>query len=447
MWRRFSRSELLSTFFPTWIWQGRMWAKGKVPKHDGHFWIVADAHPVLATYYPPNIVTSLCSAFLSIDKSFILLVLNLLIHISLQFAGWFILCSQFAGNLVALFGAITLTFSAYNWKQQPCFLYTVAWFPWLLTGIATNNILLTSLAFGMILLAGYYPIGIQATLIAVCASVLWDTPLTWVPIGILIGSPQLIPFLKYLPKTIRTKKVSSIGKVPWWHPITLIFPTRTSYNGVGYWEMAYYVGIVPIVLLASSTSRVWALAVVSYFLMIGLFSEKLPRIPARWCWSFQFAIGWMAVNGLSNLHLTERALACLCVVQAFDLIWRNADLIPTLPYSELYQRPSRAFSSPLTRFLEANLGDCRVSGLPYPIFTGHINKLKTLGYSGGMQLKLMAKFRNDNNPDGNGSHDWFKDNENDERLTSYRVRFSHSRKRINNWLSTEVRRLYRNPEL
>lgn len=449
MLERFARSELLSTFFPTWIWQGRCWAKGKVPKYDPYFWLVSDAHPVTSTYYPFSAIVSCAVGLLrpqgASDKGFLSLIGLLFAHILFGFVGWYSLIHSWANTYIALFGAITFTLSAYNWKQQPCLIYTIAWFPWLLTGIATHNILLTGVSFGMTLLAGYYPIGIQATLIAVCASILWDTPLTWMPIGFAIGLPQLIPFLRYLPKTIRTKKVSSIGKVPWWHPITLLFPTKSCFNGVGFWEMAYYVGIAPLVLMASSTSRVWLLGVVSYLLMIGMFSKFLPRIPARWCWSFQFAIGWMAISGLNNLHLTERALVCLIVIQAFDLIWHNADLIPTSPYSELYNKPSFAFNTKLTRYLEAaNLGDYRVSGLPFPLFTGHINRFKTLGYSGGMQLKLMSKFRNDNNPDGNGSHDWFKDNDYDERLTKYRVKYAYTKKNIG-WIKTPIKNLYRNP--
>lgn len=446
MWRKFSRSELLSTFFPTWIWQGREWSKGRIPKYDPYFWINAHSHPVICSYYPISIIGSILAAKLSLDKGFELLLFLLFLHTCIGFYGWFLLVSYWSNMQIAFFGAITFSLAGYNWKQQPCIQYTLAWFPWLLIGITRCDILLTSVSFGMILLAGYYPIGVQLTLIAAGASVLWGCSLIWIPIGFLIGSPQLIPFLRYLPKTIRTHKVSTIGKVPWWHPITLIFPSRKNINGVGFWEMSYYVGITPLFLIFYSNSIAWILALTAYLLMIGLFSDKLPRIPARWCFTFQFAIGWMAVIGLTNLHLTEKALICLIVIQIFDLIWHNSDLIPTLPYSELYNKPSRAFSSPLVKYLEANLGEDRVSGLPYPLFTGHINKFKTLGYSGGMQLKLMAKWRNDGNPDGSGEHDYFRRNTDDGRLSQYRVKFAYSRKGIDRWLKTPIKHLYKNPE-
>ena len=445
MWKRLSRSELLSTFFPTWVWQGREWSKWRIPKYDPHYWIVAYAHPVLSSFYPFSVLSGFISNFMGIDTSFDWLVCTMLGHILFAFIGWY----KFTG----LFGAITFTFAAYNWKQQPCTQYTLAWFPWLLLGVSTNNWWLSSLSFGMILLAGYYPIGIQCVAIAVLASLLWHTNLLWVPIGIVIGLPQLIPFLRYLPKTIRANKVSNIGKVPWYHPLSLIIPKlfRHNLNGVGFWEMAYYVGIVPIIIMASSAnmliSRAWMLAVVSYFLMIGVGSKWLPRIPARWCFTFQFSIIWMSISCLSNMHFSNRILVLLCLIQAFDLWLNNSSLLINHPYTELYNKPSWAFNTRLTRYLKENLhADERVSGLPYPLFTGHINSFRTLGYSGGMQLKLMAKWRNDNNPDGSGGHDYFRSNTDDRKLDIARCKFAWTTKKLN-WLSTGIPHLWRNPRI
>ena len=446
IFKRLDRSELLSTFFPTWIWQGRQWAKGKVPKYDPYYWINAHAHPVISTYYPFQISTSILSTKLSLNNSFLLLTSSIFMHYSFCFYGWYIIFHGWSSAWCSIFGAITLTFSAYNWKQQPCSQYTFAWFPWLLTGIATNNILLTSISFGMILLAGYYPIGIQATLIAVGASVLWDTPLTWVPIGLVIGLPQLVPFLRYLPKTIRTKAVSDKGKVPWWHFASLIFPKafRFNVNGVGHWEMSYYIGLIPLLTIWYTRSRAVWLVAFAALLMLGVCGKLLPRIPARFSYTFQFALIWCAVTGLANMHLPDHVVAVLCLIQAFDLWHNNSPLLVNHPYAELYQKPSWAFNTKLTRFLESNLGDARVSGLPYPLFTGHINKLKTIGYCGGMQLKLMAKWRHDDSPDGSGQHDFFKGDGNTDGLRIARVKYAWTSKKLG-WPSTGVRHLYSNP--
>lgn len=427
-------SELLSTFFPSWIHQGR----GE--KNDPYYWIVDSVHPVVSFYYFPSRMLSRISSKMAIDTRFRILVFSLLIHVLCGSVGWLLLFSEFTNPLIALFGAITLNYASYNIKQQPCFLYTVAWFPFLLLGIAKGSILLSSVSFGMILLAGYYPIGIQATLIAVCASVWWDSPLTWLPIGTLVGLPQLIPFLRYLPKTIRTNKVSSIGKVKLSHLFTLIFPRFNKPKDMGFWETSCYVGIVPLVLIASSkvTSQVWVLGVASFLLAMGAFSSHLPRIPARWLWAFQFALGFMAIAALQNLSLSNTVVFCLSIIQGFDL-WYHNRLWPTRPYAEIPNRPSFAFNTELTRFLECTKE--RVSGLPWPLFTGHINRIKTLGYSGGMQLKLMAKWRHDSNPNGAGEHDYFRSNNDMEALNRYRVKWAFSRKKLG-LSSAGVKNLY-----
>ena len=241
-------------------------------------------------------------------------------------------------------------------------------------------------------------------------------------------------------------KHDDIGKVPWWHFISVFHPIKTSLNGVGYWEMTYYCGLLAPILALFSTSRVWPLLLVSAALMMGFLGSHLPRIPARWSFSFQFALGWMATSGFNNLCIDSTLWLSLIVLQAFDLWWYNSKLIVTEPYSELPKKPSFAFNTPLTRYLETHPGDYRVSGLPYPLFTGHINRIKTLGYSGGMQLKWMAKWRGDTDPNGSGFHDWFKLRDDSDELDKHRVRFAITSKKLN-WLSTPIRNLWKNPRI
>ena len=449
MFKRLARSELLSTFFPTWVWQGRMWSTWMIPKYDPYYWINAHSHPVLSSYYPFSIFTSIISSRCSLDTSFILITSLLLAHVSFGAIGWYFLIHSWTNVWISIFGALTFTLAGYNWKQQPCSQYTFAWFPWLLYGIATGNYWLAGIASGMVYLAGYYPIGIQILGVATLATFAWSVPIQtwlWVPIGLVIGSPQLIPFLRYLPKTIRTKENSGMGKVPWWQFASLLFPKafRFNINGVGHWEMSYYVGLIPLFTIWYTRSRSVWLGVTAILLMLGTCGKFLPRIPARFSYTFQFSLIWCAVTGLHNLGLPDHVVAVLCLIQAFDLWLNNSPLLVNHPYAELYNKPSWSFNTKLTRFLEANLGDARVSGLPYPLFTGHINKLKTLGYSGGMQLKLMAKWRHDECSDGSGQHDFFKGEGNPDDLSRYRVRYAVSSKKLG-WRSTGVRHLYSNP--
>ena len=424
-----SRSELLSTFYPSWLYIGRQARKFQSWRLEPCYWLNFHAHPVLSSYYPPHVLTAWISSFLNLNSAFVLLTRTILVHFVWMSIGWYLLFQTWTTPLIALFGALTLTYSGYNVKQQPCIIYTISWFPWLLYGITTNNIFIASLSCGMTFLSGYYPLGIQTLGISGLASLLWGRNLLWVPFGILIGLPQLIPFLRYLPKTIRTKTNEVIS--------------------VHSWEKAFYPGIPVIILAFFSTSRVWPLLIVGGLLSLGLLSKYLPRISYRWLFTVQFCLGWMAVNGLANLMGPMPAytsVLALLFIQGFDLYWHNSSLIPTLPYAELSKTPLRAFKCSLTAFLQANLKPWeRVSGLPYPLFTGIVNNIKTLGYCGGMQLKLMAKFRGDTNPNGSGAHDWFKLKEDSDALVRHRVSFAYSRKRPNKWLSTLIPRLWSNP--
>lgn len=402
---RLATSELLSTFFPTWIWQGRTWIKGKVPKYDSCFWINAHAHPVLSTYYPVSGLLSLLSNFVKLDTAFKIFVYSILGHYLFGSIGYYLLLKTYFNPYVALFGAITF-YQAYHIKQQPCIVYTLAWFPWIA--------ICAPLAIGMILLAGYYPLAIYLLPLGLlmnhdCSS--------WI-LGFAIGSIQLVPFLKYLPKTVRTKK-QVIEDVP-------------------ESELKFYFGLTPIILILLNPQwrYLWiAVPVIGSYLL----RNHLPRIYQRaWLLSVYVAVGM-------TLPLIPQKVAILLLfLHALDLYIHNHNLLPTRPYTELYKKPSLAFNTSLTRFLDNNLGKDRVSGLPWPLFTGLINNFKTLGYSGGMQLKLMAKWRNDKDSNGSGEHDYFRSNIDDGRLSRFGCEFAFTSKKID-WLPTGIKYLYRNP--
>jgi len=403
-------SELLSTFFPSWIKLGR---GGR-----DTYWLVPNAHPVLATYYPIHRITAFIGAKLNLDRAFILLVYTVLLHTLWASIGWYLTFRSLFSPLVAVFGAITASYMAYSLKQQPCIAYTLAWLPWTLFFITRYDILLTGVCFGMTLLAGYYPIGIYTTLIAVCASIWWDTPLLWIPIGTVIGLVQIVPFLRYLPKTIRKIKSSKVE--------------------VGPWETNFYMGIIPIVLLIINPQwrYLWILAplVLSY-----LFRNFLPRIYQR-----AWLLSAYMVVAMTCMLLSKETALFLLLLQSLDLWLHNRTLLPTRPYCELYQRPLLAFKSRLVKYLELHLGTDRVSGLPHPLFTGLINNFNTLGYCGGMQLKLMAKWRGDTDPNGSGHHDYFRGKEDEAPLGIARCKFAYTTKNIN-WETTGIRNLYKNP--
>lgn len=404
-----ARSELLSTFFPTWLWQGREWSKWRIPKYD-NYWINAHSHPVLSTYYPPSAITAaMCSSTkMLLDRAFSYLIMLVCLHTLLFFCGWYKLISTFSSPLIALFGAITFTFQASHLRQQPCIIYTLSWFPWMIYGLISHSILISSVSIGMIILAGYYPLAIFLLPISLVFG-------QWLPIGIglLIGLPQLIPFLKYLPKTIRGK-VSAPSDSPT--------------------EKQFYFGLTPLVILFLNFKLIYLILLIP--LLSFLFKSNLFRVPQRAmilsCYgAIYFSL--VAMQGLSS-----NQLILLILIQSFDLYINNRNVLPHRPYVELWEKPSRAFNTKLTRFLECNLMDGKVSGLPYPLFTGHINNLRTIGYCGSMQNNLMWKWRK------SFRHDPFIDGVKEDDLTRFRVKYAYSVKRLS-WPTTSVRNLYKNP--
>ena len=404
-------SELLSTFFPTWLWQGRMWSKWRLPKYDHYYWLNTHAHPVLSTYYPVGILTSIVGSRLSLNAAFSLLAVSLNLHHLFGSIGWFVALQRWMSPEASLLAAITISYSAYHQKQQPCIVYTLAWFPWILTA----HSILCPIAIGMVLLAGYYPLAIYLLPSAIIAT---QTVIPLV-IGLIIALPQLIPFLRYLPKTIRSAK--------------------SEQPEVGPSETNFYIGILPIILLIMNPQwrYLWILApiMISY-----LFQSFLPRVRQRlWIISSYLAIT------LSFSFLPKSLLFPLLILQCLDLYLHNR-LLPTRPFCELQRVPERVFNSKMMRYLKDNIGDARVSGLPFPLFTGLVNEIRTIGYCGGMQLKLMAKWRNDRDPNGSGHHDFFIANEDNSALDTGRVKFAFTRKGID-WPSTGFKHLYRNPRM
>ena len=403
-----ARSELLSTFFPTWLWQGREWRKGHVPRYDPHYWFNAHSHPVLSTYYPTHILSAIVGTFLPLDTAFNLYIIHYLLHFVFMLAGWYTVFAASFVNLIALFGAITMTFQACHLKQQACIVYTLSWFPWMLHGLISHNVILSSVSIGMMLLAGYYPL---AVFLLPVSLIFWQ----WLPIGVgfLIGLPQLIPFFKYLPRTIRGSVKAPSDS-----------PT----------ENKFYFGLTPIVILILSYNPIYL--VITIPILFRLFKSTLMRVPQRAMILSCYGAIYFCLLEMRTMSNTQ--IAALTLIQAFDLWLINRDCLPPRPFCELWEKPSRAFNTKLTRFLEKNLGDGRVAGLPYPLFTGHINGFKTIGYCGSMQNNLMWKWRK------SFKHDPFLDGVNGDDITRYRVRFAYSRKKLP-WQNTEVPNLYLNP--
>ena len=178
---QYARGELLSTFFPSFIHLGR--PNGE--RLDPYYWIRPMVHPVLSVFYPSQLLLSKGLAGRDLRVSFYLYHVHAIGHLLGGSLGWYWLFSLFLPGWASAFGAVTMTYSGYNIKQQPCVLYTVAWLPFLLLGIVQQHMMMSTLSFGMILLAGYYPVGIQIFLLALAITGLFAPSFwIWIPAGL-----------------------------------------------------------------------------------------------------------------------------------------------------------------------------------------------------------------------------------------------------------------------
>ena len=99
-------------------------------------------------------------SYLPLNQAWILYSLTMVLHYLFASIIALVLLSHFTTPLLALFGAITLTHFSYCIKQNSSIAYTLSWFPLLLLGARVHSIHIFGISLGMIILAGYWPLGI-----------------------------------------------------------------------------------------------------------------------------------------------------------------------------------------------------------------------------------------------------------------------------------------------
>lgn len=350
-------SEIASTYFPYWIW-----AKGKVHLTDLIYYKYPASIPFLSSYYPIHLITSFLSKFLSIDNAFRLFSIQLILHYLLSSIITYFMFLQFYSPEVALFGAITLTYCAYFFRLfTPAAVYSKAWLPGILLGGWIG-----AFCLGMSILGGYYPILVY--MLPFCLILRPESSF-----GLILGLPQLIPFLMYWPKSIRANQVldRNWGKVPLWRFLDLLIPDHyhNSINGVFWPEMTMYVGLIPLIACWWSTSRAWVTLLIAFWGALGLI-PSIQRIPARWLSLFSLSLIWMAINGLSHLSIP---IWPLIIFQSWQLLI-NADIYPHFPFCQWWQKPSKFFRA-------------HVCSKEWPYFTGYMFNHYHMWYKGGFCLK------------------------------------------------------------
>jgi hypothetical protein len=255
-------------------------------------------------------------------------------------------------DILAVFLAISMTYNAYMVRPQtPCFMFTASWIPLSLAGGWVGMT-----AFGMAVLGGYWPI-----MLAGFPIFLFNPSCLF---GAVLAIPQIIPFLRYFPRTIRAKKrpSPSWGKMP---IKRFFFSLRWPENGmIHYPEYSFGVGVC-VALALCHASVWWIVAIYAFIGSQGWFI--LDRIPARFVYLISFSLIMASIPALQSLN--SHLLFGLTILQGF-LLWKNRDIYPSFPFSQWWRK----------------ITDHKFVGKEWPNNTGYITGEHHHDYFGGFAL-------------------------------------------------------------
>lgn len=348
---RLCTSEIVSNEYPHWLWMGRQLRKGIWPMKDNIYYREPGSIPFLCTFYPPYFVTAWISSFVTQNTSFKLYSYLIYIHSLLGSLFSYIILYKY-GQLIALFGALSLTYNAYMIRPQTaCMMFTMAWIPACLVPGWFGMI-----AFGMAILGGYWPI-----ILAGFPIFLFNPSCL---IGSLLALPQIIPFLRYYPKSVRAKKPfdKTWGRMPLKR---FFFQLRWPENGmIHYPEYSFGVGVCFFVALFVP-SWWWIVALYGFIGSQGVFI--LDRIPARFVYLVSFAVIMASISALDLLN--SHFILGLTILQGF-LLWKNRDIYPSFPFSQWWTQ----------------ISNHKFVGKEWPNNTGYMNEEHHHDYYGGFAL-------------------------------------------------------------
>lgn len=340
-------SEIASTWFPF-----IRYSKGRILLKDDIYYPYPACLPFLSSFYPINMLVGWLCQFFDMDRAFKIYAVNILLHFMLGSLLAFYSLRHF-GYDIALFGAISLTYSAYFLKTfMPEGVYTHTW----ILG-AIGGGWFGAFSLGMAILGGYWP-----TLVYIFpVLVIWHPEII---LGVLIGLPQIIPTLWYWPKSIRHHQTfdPNWGKVPWWRYVDLILPDtyHNSIRGVFWPEMSMYMGLAIALVPFAGWSWWWVPLLLSFFV-------RIQRIRARSLYLFSFSAIMLALSGINP------SLAfMLALLQGF-LLLTNVDIYPHFPICQWWKKPSEFFGK-------------YVNSTDWPYFTGYIFSKHHMWYNGGFRL-------------------------------------------------------------
>ena len=155
----FATSTALDMQFAASRFLGEELRAGRADPVDPYHYPSQSSIPFLSTWYPLHRLQAWVGSFLSVDAAWVVFFATGLLHYLWGSVGAYLLFRPF-GELIALFGALTLTYHAYAIKQNSEIQYTVGWITWVFYAADIHCGWLLGVSLGMMTLAGYWALAI-----------------------------------------------------------------------------------------------------------------------------------------------------------------------------------------------------------------------------------------------------------------------------------------------
>lgn len=122
--------------------------------------------PFLSGCYPPHLVQAWLGSFLSLNQAWLLFCFTMVSHFWLASGSVYILATAMGlAPWPAGLASLTLSYGAYAVKPNASIIYTTAWIPTLILAGMLKAPWLFGISLGMMLLAGYWPLALPATVV------------------------------------------------------------------------------------------------------------------------------------------------------------------------------------------------------------------------------------------------------------------------------------------
>jgi len=394
---KWCNGENVATFFPINRLSGECWRKGKLP-HDPYYHTNLIKEGVIhGLFYPPNVLVAYIGSYFSRSVHFRLFVYNHLLHSLWGAIGMYLL----TGNVIC---GLLWGFGGHIMHPEPPWLQTLSWFPW---------VLMFPLMIGFMILAGFVPaIIILMPLICVKTGQGW----VFLLLGVIIGLPALVPLILNLKRNNRLK-LPIIGKVPFWHIPTLFFPIlpKMCINGVGYYEMNYYLTPLIVMAFVSHNLFLWGLLMLTWVGMVNGCKLWGDRVASR----ISLCMNATLILMLSEVIKPNILLTLLTMLFLFP----NRKTLPV----EIYDKSSYDVDD-----LPNLIGDeeHRTNNLPKPWFQGQLHKIRSVGYVGSSADRRFVFLRGG----AGGSHNLFDNMEDGGLIDFMGVRWSYGKRPSKRWV-------------